>query len=454
MSNVSPHIDTVGQSGGHCCPTRLILGSWNLEGLTDIKVHEVIIYMRANSIDVMCIETRKTSSDFVYAVFLSGSGGIAKEWAGVGFIVAPHVLGQIVSFKPFSNRIAGIRVKVVGGSVSILSVYAPHNMKDLAERFSFYETLDICYDKISVNGAKLIVGDFNARLGMQRPGEEAVLGPYSFGREARHAVEVPNRDLLLEFCISRGLIVGNTFLPSPDHNKATYHEPSVAPMSPITSEGFAMLDLCLVPAGLEVKLLSVSSDRTGTIASHHFPITAVMDAKVPRPGRTHKDKVKKNWAALKNPDVKDCFVKEYVSAMPSHTTESVDERWQNICEAMAKASASYVPPCPKSGNKPWISQATLTLIGHKQKARLECNWTLEKSLRKEVKRSVKRDRATFLNELAGTGDWKALRKLRAKRRPQQTRLLDQFGNTVGTEEQSSTFADHLEKYSGKFERSL
>ena len=50
-------------------------------------------------------------------------------------------------------------------------------------------------------------------MGQRRPNEEEVIGDYCFGREAVHKVEVPNRDLLFEFCLSHGLIIGNTFIP-------------------------------------------------------------------------------------------------------------------------------------------------------------------------------------------------------------------------------------------------
>ena len=31
---------------------------------------------------------------------------------------------------------------------------------------------------LSVNGAKLLFGDFNSRIGIGRPGEESVIGPF------------------------------------------------------------------------------------------------------------------------------------------------------------------------------------------------------------------------------------------------------------------------------------
>ena len=81
---------------------RLIIGSWNVEGLTDIKLEEISIYMHNNSVDILAIqETRKLKSDSYvtedgYLVYLSGSGTDDKEWAGVGLIISPEMRKYII----------------------------------------------------------------------------------------------------------------------------------------------------------------------------------------------------------------------------------------------------------------------------------------------------------------------------------------------------------------------
>ena len=42
----------------------LSVGSWYVEGLTEIKLHEICMYMKQQSIHIMCIqEARKPNSD-------------------------------------------------------------------------------------------------------------------------------------------------------------------------------------------------------------------------------------------------------------------------------------------------------------------------------------------------------------------------------------------------------
>ncbi len=87
------------------------------------------------------------------------------------------------------------------------------------------------------------MGDFNARLGQRKEGEEAILGTHCFGKEAVHAVESPNRDLFMEFCVDRELVVANTLKSAPAEKKATYVEPGISKMSEVREGTHNMLDL-------------------------------------------------------------------------------------------------------------------------------------------------------------------------------------------------------------------
>ena len=160
--------------------------------------------------------------------------------------------------------------------MSLLSVLAPHNLRPLTERIGFHTSLEHVLET-NRNRATYGFGDFNARMGHRRPGEEDILGEYCFGREAQHAVELPNRDLVIELCTNFTYIIANTWIANPDDRLVTYHEPCAPPMSEISVEHFTILALVLCPAEHANRVLSLCSDRLGCIASHHFLVTATLD---------------------------------------------------------------------------------------------------------------------------------------------------------------------------------
>ena len=172
--------------------------TWNVEGLSELKVLQVCTYMADHSIGVCCIqETRNINADYYYTsdgflVVLSGCTGSTHDFAGVGFVVAPTLVRNVVGFDQHSSRMASLKLRVQDGVAVLFSVYAPHNMKDLASRMNFYDCLHELYHKTSVNGPVLIFGDLNARLGTRHPGEDEVMGAHGYGREISSKVEVPN----------------------------------------------------------------------------------------------------------------------------------------------------------------------------------------------------------------------------------------------------------------------
>jgi len=120
------------------------------------------MYMRMYGIDIICLqETWLPQAEYFYEggykFILSGSNDTQRSWTGVGFVVAPWCIHKIYGFLQFSDRIASLKIKVVGGKVGIISGYAPHNLKDFGERQEFYINLGKLLDKTSVKGQKYIL---------------------------------------------------------------------------------------------------------------------------------------------------------------------------------------------------------------------------------------------------------------------------------------------------------
>ena len=154
------------------------LASWNIEGLTESKLMEVQCTMHDRGIGVMCIqETHRANSyhfitEMGFLVILSGtSQGVTKS-AGVGFLIAPECRHAVVSFKQASSRMAALKLRARGGKIGLISAYAPHSGYPFPDRQQFYSQLVDFVRNVGTHGAKLICGDFNARLTRRLPGEE------------------------------------------------------------------------------------------------------------------------------------------------------------------------------------------------------------------------------------------------------------------------------------------
>ena len=86
------------------------------------------------------------------------------------------------------------------------------------------------------------------------------MGEHTIGREAKKKVGLPNWDLFIDFCMDFELLVANALFQHPVEHKATYHESSVRPGSPITDVGISTVDLLVAPAAREGDLMDAKSD--------------------------------------------------------------------------------------------------------------------------------------------------------------------------------------------------
>ena len=108
---------------------QLVIGTWNVKGLTDIKIFCITMYMKMYGMDIICLqETWVPQAEYYYEggykVILSGSDDTQRSWSGVGFVVAPWCTHRIHGFLQFSDRMASLKLKVFGGKVGIGYLHA------------------------------------------------------------------------------------------------------------------------------------------------------------------------------------------------------------------------------------------------------------------------------------------------------------------------------------------
>ena len=121
----------------------------------------------------------------------------------------------------------------------------------------------------------------------------------------------------------------------------------------------------------------------------------------------------------------------------------MEDSWHNMSQACAGAVCG-IPSKAAAARKPWIGPITLELIQQRHAARSAGNHHLEKTINKTVRKSVRADKAVWLNAALEDGSWQGIRKLRRPRKPNQGRLQDENGHLVSSECRADTMATYLE----------
>ncbi|XP_024882172.1 uncharacterized protein LOC112461237 [Temnothorax curvispinosus] len=112
---------------------------------------------------------------------------------------------NILDFKPISERICILRFKTRFFLQHIHNKLSRRNRgKDDQRKESLYQDLERAYDTIPFNDIKLVVGDFNAKIGWEPIYRDVV------GRHSLHSESNDNGMRVVDFAISRGMVVMST----------------------------------------------------------------------------------------------------------------------------------------------------------------------------------------------------------------------------------------------------
>uniref|UniRef100_A0A8R1E9F6 Endonuclease/exonuclease/phosphatase domain-containing protein n=1 Tax=Caenorhabditis japonica TaxID=281687 RepID=A0A8R1E9F6_CAEJA len=150
---------------------------------TDDRLAELLEETKTIKYDIIGLsETKRAAETHMMhrdgtGVFL-GKRNTTSVSGGVGFIVNSTLLPKIQEIKFLNHRIAYLTFQVDRRlSCTVFQVYAPVADSDPEELADFYESLEEAYTACR-SRYKLVVGDFNARIG-PRQHTERFIGPHS-----------------------------------------------------------------------------------------------------------------------------------------------------------------------------------------------------------------------------------------------------------------------------------
>ncbi|GFU80411.1 transposable element Tcb1 transposase [Trichonephila clavipes] len=84
---------------------------------------------------------------------------------GVGFIVNKRLRNTVIDFQAISMRLCKIRLRGKHYNTTLICAHAPTDDKDKTEKDLFYNLLMKSYNSCPAQDIKLVIGDFNAKIG-------------------------------------------------------------------------------------------------------------------------------------------------------------------------------------------------------------------------------------------------------------------------------------------------
>ena len=137
---------------------------------------------------------------------------------GTRFLGTNRIKHLIIDFKPITPRICTVSMKGKFLNYGIVNGLAPTEIPN-DEKDGVFVALERAYDISPRNNIKIVHGDFNAQVG-----KEAVNFP-AVSNYSLHSLRSNNRSRLIQFAVSRNIIIGSTFHPHKDFHKSTWRLP-------------------------------------------------------------------------------------------------------------------------------------------------------------------------------------------------------------------------------------
>jgi exonuclease III len=105
--------------------------------------------------------------------------GQTRGLHGVGFLIKKELKANIVNFTGISERIALLQLKFDDTKISVIQAYAPTESSSDDELELFYRDLRKAHTL--ADDTVLVIGDFNAKIGLPTQEEHLVMGNMAMG---------------------------------------------------------------------------------------------------------------------------------------------------------------------------------------------------------------------------------------------------------------------------------
>ena len=187
------------------------LGSWNVQCQPNrpggfIKLTAELTKAK---IDIAAIQESGFNKDAkncrLHGYTILHSSKSRNHVLGTAFLVARRLENQILNFRAIDERMCVLRIKGRFKNYSLINVHAPHNESPESNKDEYYETLTQTYDELPAHDIKIVMGDFNAKVG-----KEEVFRP-TIGKFSLHDTTNENGERMIYFAAGRDLVVKSTF---------------------------------------------------------------------------------------------------------------------------------------------------------------------------------------------------------------------------------------------------
>jgi exonuclease III len=198
-------------------------GTWNIRSLYRIgSLKTVARELGKYKLDLVGVQEVRwekgcTERAEDYTFFYGQGNG--DHQLGTGFFVHKTIVSAVRRVEFISDRKSYIILRGRWCNIIVLNVHAPCENKGDDVKDSFYEELGRVFDQFPRYDMKILLGDFNAKVGRKN-----IFKP-TIGNKSLHEISNDNGVRIVNFATSKNLVLKSTMFPHRKIHKPTWTSP-------------------------------------------------------------------------------------------------------------------------------------------------------------------------------------------------------------------------------------
>ncbi|KAJ4430447.1 hypothetical protein ANN_22663 [Periplaneta americana] len=285
---------------------------------------------------------------------------------GTGFFVHKRIKSAVKKVEFISDRLSHLVLKSRWCDIILINAHVPTEEKDDRIKDSFYEELEHTFDQLPRYHMKILLGDFNAKVG-----REDIFRP-TIGKESLHAISSDNGVRLVNFATSKNLIVKSTTFPHKDIHKYTWTSPDGLTHNQI--------DHILIDKRRHTSIVDIRTFRDADCNSDHYLVIGELRERLSVAKRVEQQVniTKFNILKLKDEEAKQNYQVEISNRFA--TLESSDEVEkeldvnsvrENIRDSIKIADEQSTGYYETKKKKPWFDEDCCIVVERRKQAKLK-----------------------------------------------------------------------------------
>ena len=344
------------------------IGSWNVRCQTYRPggLLKLTNELKKAKIDVAAIQEsgyNKDAQTSRYNCYITFHSSNSRDHVlGTAFLVARKFEHLVLDFRMVNERLCVLRLKGRFKNYSMINVHAPHNESSEDDKDAYYELLEKTYDDLPAHDIKIVLGDFNAKVG-----KEEVFRP-TIGRYSLHEITNENGQRMIFFAAVRNLVAKSTFHQHKSRHLATWKHPN----DNLPSN---QIDHLLISGRHLTDVIDVKTCWKANVDSDHYLVVSTLRAHLARFHNGHRETVRRFAVdKLKDPQIARTFADNISTKLQQLQQAQPDDTppdWQSVSDVIKDEATSTLGYQSPNDFNTWFDADCANVTDRKNAARIE-----------------------------------------------------------------------------------